>query len=224
MNIEVNATLKCQLRCQNCNRCPKIFEKEDTDITPQQIDNFIEQIKGKGVDKIKLLGGEPTMSKHFNYVYSALKKAMDNKVFNHLKLDYNHILPLSKELDTTNVRIMGKSLKKKRHLPVLWSPKDLGYNTGPQPNCQALKRCGQSFDWQGFLPCSQAIALVRIFGWEHLYRKEVQLKPWGLEILCQHCIFSMPQEWTNEHLYLLNETPPNALMPTESFLNALNRK
>uniref|UniRef100_A0A6M3JZE6 Putative iron-sulfur binding domain containing protein n=1 Tax=viral metagenome TaxID=1070528 RepID=A0A6M3JZE6_9ZZZZ len=222
MNFEINCTLKCNQRCANCNRCPELFEKEDTDITPQQIDKFIEDIKNFKVNKIKLLGGEPLMSKHFRYVYDTLKKALDNKQFNMLKLDYNHTISLPKDLDTKGVRLMGKSLNNKRHLPVYWDPGDLGYQILPRPNCEMIRKCGQSYDYKGYLPCSAAIAIVRIFHLEHLYMDKPQRKPWGLDKLCKHCIFGMPDEWRKAHLFGVKNCLPEHRTKTKTFMKALD--
>ncbi|MFH1416600.1 MAG: 4Fe-4S cluster-binding domain-containing protein [Elusimicrobiota bacterium] len=221
--FEVNCTLKCNQRCANCNRCPEIFQHEDTDITPQQIDKFIEQIKGMNVQKIKLVGGEPLMSKHFRYVYDALKTALDNKIFAFLKLDYNHTIPLPADLDTKNVRLMGKAYGRKKHLPVYWHPEDMGYKIGPKPKCSMIKRCGQSFDYKGYLPCSAAIAIVKIFGLEHLYRDAPQLQPWGLDELCRHCVFGMPEGWQREHLFPVKDCLPEHKGMTKKYRIAVNQ-
>lgn len=218
---ELNITLSCNLRCTNCNRCPHLFEQEDTDVTPGQIDYFIEQIKGKGIDTLKCLGGEPLLSPYFEQIYYKLIKAIDDGIFKFLKIDHNHTQNNPIKEKHPKVRWMGKSLKNKKHLPVLWSPKDLGLKTGPQPNCETIRRCGFSFSNLGFLPCSPAIAMVRIFKWEDLYRKEFQKEPWGLDRLCEHCIMSAPKEFINEHLYPLNNTPQEALEPSKSYKEAL---
>ena len=219
---ELNITLKCNLRCTNCNRCPNLFTQEDTDVTPSQIDYFIEQIKGKGVSTIKVLGGEPLLNPYFTEIYSKLTKAIDNGIFKFLKIDHNHtqVNPITES--NPNVRWMGKSPRKKKHLPVLWSPLDMGYTIKPNPNCQSITRCGQSYDSKGFLPCSPAIAIVKIFKLNHLYKKDWQLEPWGLDEICKHCVMAMSQEWCNEHLYPINMTPKEALIPTKSYKEMLN--
>jgi hypothetical protein len=178
---------------------PHLFEKENTDITPEQMDYFASQIKDKRLKRIKLLGGEPLMSKYFGYTFEILKKCLKEGIIGGLKVDYNHTIPWPKELEIIpGIRLMGKSQAKKMHLPML-DPEEWGFKLGAQPKCQALSRCGYSYDWKGFLPCSPAIALVREHKLEHLYRKEAPIEPWGLDELCKHCVMAMPPEWIETH-------------------------
>jgi hypothetical protein len=57
------------------------------------------------------------------------------------------------------------------------------------------KVCGYSLDVRGWLPCSAAIAIARLFNLEHLYKPldgPLPTKIWGMDELCQDCIHGVP--------------------------------
>jgi len=101
----------------------------------------------------------------------------------------------------------------------------MGYNIGPQEKCYALSSCGFSLDKYGYLPCPMAIMIVRLFRLLHLYQHELprNSKPWGLEELCQHCIWGMPKEWKRAHIYNINNFPEKYKVPSLRFKKAIEQ-
>jgi hypothetical protein len=117
------------------------------------------------------------------------------------------------------VKFAGRRLGRRCYLPVLWSPVDLGYKTkGP---CDQVRRCGISLDKFGYLPCSPGIMITRLFGLNHLYKKEITMKPWGLEEICPHCVFSMNKDWISKHWYSITNPPIEARTPTKLYAEKL---
>jgi len=115
---------------------------------------------------------------------------------------------------------MGKAFFKKKHLPVLWSPEDLGLKSkGP---CSMVSRCGISLDKYGYLPCSSAIMIARVFKLTHLYKRELPGKAWGMEELCRHCVFGLPDDWCRENVKPLSECKGEFVEPTKSWRKALS--
>jgi hypothetical protein len=219
---EINCTLRCNLRCTNCNRMPHLFESEDTDILLDDLMRFVQQTSQHPLVKVKLLGGEPLLHKSFSDVYDVLLSAVKQGHIGELKIDHNHtIVPPDGLCGHPRVRWMGRRPSRKKHLPVMWSPLDLGHNIPSSFKCPALTRCGFSLDYRGYLPCSPAIAIVRVFGWDDLYRTSAPSSPWGLDRLCQHCVMSMPEEWKREHCHPIANTPSQALQPTLSYQKRL---
>jgi len=199
INIEVNITLQCNLACPNCNRLCHIYRDRTEHMVVGQIEKFIEQAKaGGGIYKLKLLGGEPLLHPQFVDIYNLLTKAAQDGIIKGIKVESNKTIPRPKVDDSAFVSWKGRPQRKKKHQPALWSPKDMGVVT-PIGKCQQLSKCGYSLDKYGYLPCSPAIMIARLLGLTHLYKRELPMKPWGLEELCPHCVFSMDQEWRNKY-------------------------
>ena len=102
------------------------------------------------------------------------------------------IASIPDELRLPNISWSGARESKKRHLPYLWSPTDLGLPIKP---CTQPRICGFSLDNLGWLPCSPAIMIVRAFRLKHLYKYAMPEEPWGLDELCKHCVHAAPAEW-----------------------------
>jgi len=219
INLELNITLACNLKCPSCNRCCDVYPERDDSMTVQQVEEFVDKmraVKAKGninIKKIKVVGGEPLVHPDFVEIYEILLKAMtEEELYRGLKINTN----ATKEIPVPRhprVRWLMSPPKWKKHLPYLWSPVDLGYEVkGP---CDMPRRCGFSLDERGFLPCSAAIMLVRAFDLEHLYKDEIPEGVWGVEELCKNCVHGMPKEWIAEHSYFKKDEP------TESWKKAL---
>jgi hypothetical protein len=191
-------------------------------MTLDQIKKFIQQAKeAKEINKIKVVGGEPLVHPDFVNIYNVLAKAADERVFNYLKIDTNKTVKVPKVDPCSYVKWSGKHPSKKRHMPTLWSPKDLGFQTkGP---CAQISKCGYSLDKYGYLPCSLAIMIVRLFGLNHLYKYEYPKGVWGLEELCPHCIFSMPHEWRVKWWTPLSKITEEEKTPTKTYAEALKK-
>ena len=207
MNIELNITLRCNRACWACNRmCGVIPYSHADDVTLGQIDAFLAQAKVIGVKKCKVLGGEPLMHPQFEQIYNKLLQGLKDGVIRELKIDHNHTLPFPKHLEVIpGVRLMGKAFHKKQHLPLV-HPLDENCVTKAQPRCEMLRRCGFSLDAKGWLPCSAAIMLERMYNFG-LYRQVLPSQPWGLDQLCPNCPWSMPRDWRVNHSYHLDDHP-----------------
>jgi len=189
----------------------------------EQIDKFIKQAKeGGGISALKVLGGEPLMHPQFKEIYYMLAEAGKNGIINYIKIDSNKTLPRPKLDAFPFIVWKGTIQRKKKHQPIGWSPKDLGFIRPAQPRCPQIYRCGYSLDKYGYLPCSLAIMLTRFFGLTHLYSHEFPTKSWGLDDLCPNCIFSMDAEWRAKYsCKRLCENTEEEKAPTKSFADAI---
>lgn len=222
-NYEINCTLECQARCINCNRLCNIYPNRKDEITIEQAEEFVssaQNIPG-GIGKVKLLGGEPLLHSKFKEIFETLYRGVRSDTIQCIKLDSNHIIPFPDYVQNLHkVRLMGKTFKKKKHLWIC-NPEDLGYKLGAKPNCEMIKRCGISLDNRGYLPCSQAIMIVRLFKMEHLYKKTMPTQPWGLDEICPKCPFAMDKEWQENHTFDINHTPEQYKKPSKSYMEAI---
>ncbi len=225
INLELNITLQCNLACHNCNRMCNIYRDRTEHMSVDQIKKFVEQAKNAGgVKKIKVLGGEPLLHPNFVEIYDVLNSAAKDGVIKHIKIETNKTLPAPKVEPSKFVSWSGRIQKKKRHQPMVWSPRDLGYERGAQPRCPQIGKCGFSLDKYGYLPCSLAIMISRLFGHTDLYRKELPSSPWGLERLCPNCIFSMPPEWRKKYSSItIFEQTKEDKEPSKSYKEAMEK-
>jgi hypothetical protein len=219
-NVELNITMACNQRCANCNRMCERYPARTEDMTASQIARFIDQAWGSKVGKVKVVGGEPLLNPQFGEIFTMLVE-VNGKAFRGLKIEHNGTLPgdaaMYRRLSSA-VRWLGKPRPKKMHLPVLWSPTDLGL---PLVDCAMPRRCGFSLDKYGWLPCSAAIMVVRVFGLWHLYRKELPTAVWGLAEICKHCAFAGPPAWRDANAQSASLTDAEHKTPTRSWAVAL---
>ena len=221
INLELNITLQCNLECPNCNRLCHMFPDRTEHMSVSQITKFVEQARSRfGVGNIKVLGGEPLLHPQFVEIYNILTEAASEGVIQNIKIETNGTLPLPKVRKHSRVRWMGRTTPRKRHLPVLQSPKDMGINT--KLGCKQITQCGFSLDKYGYLPCSTSIMIVRLLGWTNLYRHELPTEPWALKRLCRVCSFSMDKKWRDHYSGMrLSQHTEDDRKPTITFQKAL---
>tara|TARA_Y100000310_G_scaffold342397_1_gene445490 strand:- start:1582 stop:2310 length:729 start_codon:yes stop_codon:yes gene_type:complete len=224
-NYELNITLRCNLRCPNCNRLCNLYPDRTAtaeDMTTAQIEKSIGQLRDSTTTKakrIKIVGGEPTLHPRLPSILKILAAAIDEGLIQKVKIDSNKTLPRPATIEHPAIRWSGRKPSRKKHLPFLWSPADMGFKTiGP---CRMPFICGPSLDKYGWLPCSSAIAIVRVFGMPGIYRDALPSGPWAMKELCRHCIWSMDDMWCNDNVIPLSETKLRHLTPTESWAKAL---
>ena len=234
MKIELNITMRCNLGCPNCNRMCNIYRDRIEDMSIDQIKRFIEQAKllPEQKRKVKIVGGEPLLHPNIAEINDIFAEAVEKKWLSSVKYGTNKIITNSNKLPpefkkSPFVRFSGMISRKKKHLPYLQSPVDMGWKKGDEPlpkrMCSQIRRCGFSLDKYGYLPCSLAIMIVRLFGWTDLYRYEIPRVPWELERICKHCILSMGKGWCNQHAkYFKNMTPEDSI-PSKTFKEAMDK-
>jgi len=196
----------------------------DDDMPLSQIEMLVNNLEkeNKHVRRIKLVGGEPTLHPQFWETCEILSAGVEKGLIGKVSVNTNGV---------TQKQFVGKTLPKgihwkvsrpsrKQHRPYLWSPLDLGIEShGP---CKMPHVCGYSLDVKGWLPCSAAIAIARMFGLEHLYKPldgPLPEKIWGMDELCPNCIFGVAEEEFNGRK--LANIPAMWLLPSPSWATAL---
>lgn len=225
IKLELNITLKCNLSCNGCNRLCNVYRDRTEHMSIEQIQKFINQAKDSGgISRLKVIGGEPLMHPQFVDIYNLLAKAGKDGIINHIIVESNKTLPIPKLDSYPFISWKGTVQRKKKHQPFLWSPLDLGFKNGPQPFCPQIRKCGYSLDKYGYLPCSLAIMISRLFGMTDLYKTEFPKEVWGLDKLCDHCIFSMNPEWRSKFSSKsIFEYTDDEKTPTKSYKEAMDK-
>ncbi len=219
MKVELNVTMACNAECVHCNRLCDLYPDRTEHMTAEQVYRMVEQVRAaeETVIKCKVVGGEPFLNPEIRDICELLSEA---DVIEKVIIETNRILPIPQWAnDLPRTRIQGTLPKDKVHVPATWSPVD--YNQPTQLGCMGLHRCGYSLDKYGWLPCSPAIMLVRLFGMWELYRLTLPRFPWELLQLCHHCIASAPVEWTEKHTHPLADVPDADRNPSKSWAKAM---
>lgn len=225
VNFEWNLLIGCPRRCCGCDRSVEHYPERREEMSLEQVDKAIQQLRDNKyrirAKKIKLAGGEPTMHSQFVEIYWKLIAALEEGVFEFLKInmsDHEKYPRPASIPDHPKVRWLHSHPRKKSHLPYMWSPTDLGIEMGP---CRIPQTCGISLDATGkYLPCSASIMVVRAFGLEEeMYKEEVPDGPWGLEKICDKCIHSANAAWKKK--WFEDNPGLTKTQPTESWVKAL---
>lgn len=227
IQVELNVTLACQSRCACCDRLCDLFPKRTDHMTVEQVNAFVTDAKQHGgVTKVRVLGGEPTLHPQIDEVLNILTVAIVEGVIGAIEINTNTLVRGWKEIRSRHsqpgIRWDKSPVKRKNHLPFLWSPRDLGFKTmGP---CRHPVQCGFSLDVRGWLPCSPTIAISRAFYDGKHYRQEFpDGTPWGCEDLCPHCVYSMPRRWRKRNTRKVLDFTKAMKTPTPSWAKAIER-
>ena len=227
--IEMNLTLRCQMACPNCDRLCHLYRDrdEDDDMDLEQVRKFVDQVRecSTKVSRLKLLGGEPLLHPRFVEVHRMLMDAVDEGLIQRVKIETNHVLPKPDVPEHPRIQWAGKPYKKKRHMPVLWRPADVGLKS--VGICKNPYRCGISLDSRGFALCSPAIMIMRVFRLEKYYVDhwpidwEVTFKE-AVKALCPLCFRSVSEEDRKRFSFPLKATPDALKRPSTMWKAALS--
>lgn len=224
MNIELNLCLRCNAKCPSCDRHVNYFPDRTDDMTLDQLTAFIDEAAvKKNVGRVKCVGGEPLCWPFFIPGYNMLVDALEAGKIGGLSINTNCVAkPPDGLKPCKRVRWQFSRLARKRHIPNCWAPVDLNV---PWKPCSHPRRCGISLDNRGYLPCSPAISIVRLFGMEDIYRPCLPSdgKPWALDRVCPLCSYALPDDIRQAHVLPLAQFTPEMKRPTRSWAAALRR-
>jgi len=174
--MEIDLTYACNLSCNHCNRsCPQA--PSDERLTLDQIKKMLaESIKNeKRWQRMRLLGGEPTMNQDIIAIVQAIYEYKQNfSPAMQIILVTNGISKESREIAEklkTNfqVTIEDSSKQPQRQLDFVafnQAPKDdkKFKNSDYSNGCHILRDCGLGFTPYGFYPCAIAGGIDRVLG------------------------------------------------------------
>lgn len=196
--VELCLTYKCNMRCNNCsNLCTQA--PYGGDLTPDDVEYFLDDIKDSHVGHITIHGGEPVLNP---WIFDIIKLLAEHreKYGTKLWLLTNNSSPAIRER-TTRINCdydiaLGISTKDGRPMlyhPINESPEDIGeeYSIG----CFQTSTCGICFNNLGYFPCSPMAAAARVFGYN---RAAVSIKHLTEDVCndyyklhCKHCGYAM---------------------------------
>lgn len=197
--IEIDITYKCNLKCLNCDRSCRQAPSDER-MTLRQIKKFIDESvkQGRKWEKIRILGGEPTLHPEILSITGQLLSYKKNfspdtiiqVVTNGFGARVNNTLSrISREIAISNTI---KKSQVNKFSPFNIAPKDsimyedVDYSNG----CFIPAICGIGLTRYGYYPCAVGGAIDRIFGFD-IGKKSLPAVNYKmineLRILCRYC-------------------------------------
>jgi hypothetical protein len=171
--IEIDITYRCNLRCFNCNRsCTQAPSKAE--LSPSQVQAFVSQSIANNMhwERIRLLGGEPTLHPDFFHIVDILLQyqSLHNPDVRLVVCSNGHGRKvnaiLSKLPSLVEIKTTIKTGNENLFRPFNLAPKDsLAYRFSDfSSGCRIIEDCGIGYTPQGYYICAVAGAIDRIFG------------------------------------------------------------
>ena len=198
--VELCLTYRCNLKCNNCsNLCTQAPINSDGDLRLCEIDFFLNDIEGKGVEQITLHGGEPVLNPNIDIIVEKLCAFREKTGVRLWLLSNNSNDRIRQKITSIHVKyniplgIATKDGNNLPYIPVNESPSDLelDYTLG----CFQTSDCGICFNYLGYFPCSPMAAAARVFGFagvqliDHL---DIETCNEFFNLHCKHCGFAIP--------------------------------
>jgi hypothetical protein len=175
-NVELDITYKCNLSCKNCNRSCDVLKSEE-DMSVEQIKKFINDSINhkKNWKKIRILGGEPTLHKHFLDIFSLILSYKNNyNIELKIEVSSNNIDEYSKNVlksdlikNNSQINISKKTdIEISKFVNIYIAPKDVEYfnDDNFESGCVISQNCGIGFNLYGYYPCPVAANMDRFLG------------------------------------------------------------
>lgn len=171
--IEIDLTYLCNLRCFNCNRS-SAQAPEAHHINKSQISDFVEQSinEGRQWQRVRVLGGEPTLHPDFLEIITILKKLKRTNQDTRIEVVTNgygkQVNTMLKELPPD---IWIENSAKSDNIQPGFGPFNLApiddkrYKFADYKNgCDIATSCGVGLTPQGYYPCAVAGGIDRVQG------------------------------------------------------------
>lgn len=209
-SLELQIILACNWACVSCDQGSQFssfdFVRKGT-MTFDQINHFISEMIDANayIGRIRILGGEPTVHRHFNAITHLLHDELVVKGHvGQLEVVTNgsHVDRANTVKHIARIRYSGRAEKERTHTAnLVHTPASLGYQG---KICNAPWHCGISLNYWGYFPCSSGAGVARFEDWMQWQRLELP-KPkrqgkgvWDtwpeLQELCNHCYHGLKAE------------------------------
>jgi Radical SAM superfamily len=198
--IEIDITYACNLNCYNCNRsCEQAPTGEH--MSREQIQHFVDEWIGekKVWDRIRILGGEPTIHKDFLEILEIFRSYRrthaPGAIIEVVTNGYGEKVDAAIRSIPSDVQV-NNTAKESKVQPQFCSfniapidvpdYRDTDYTNG----CMVTEVCGTGLGPGGYYPCAVAGGIDRIFGWNlgrHCLPKEDDGMQAELKRFCSVC-------------------------------------
>lgn len=231
-NVSIEITYRCNKLCKNCNRhcnLTKLPYHKETDMTIEQIEKFIKQVKQKKIhlNTIHILGGEPLLHPRLSDFISILYykllipgNALRLLIWTNGIIDLNLIMKDLHQDYTINKAYNDKKIafvvspneKEKTFADIFLAPVDFGFKWNI---CGWPRECGILLNYYGYWPggvCGKIALLFNMIDYAKydLPKRFGEAWPHVEEELCKYCVVGC-KELVNEKNRGLSLSYKNAI-------------
>jgi len=171
--VEMDLTYRCNLHCCNCNRsCTQAPSRLDLPVA--RVAEFIRDsvAQGRSWERIRLLGGEPTLHRDFDVIVDMLSdyRARHNPLLRIVVCTNGNGARVCRALANLPngivVKNTGKGARQRLFRPFNVAPMDrpLSRWAAYRCGCRILEDCGLGLTPLGYYPCAIAGGIDRVFG------------------------------------------------------------
>jgi len=166
LNFHLELTLRCNARCPQCSRHCGVLDYGDTDMTPGQLDRFIEDVlrHDQKLGKVALQGGEPTLHPRLKEFVDRLYERLYPHHVSKFQIDTNTLVPIPEGVEGRPGMVIQRSppssQARRRHRCQWVAPKDTGQELA---HCVVPEVCGYCYSAFGYSPCGAGAAIARLF-------------------------------------------------------------
>lgn len=194
--IEIDITYQCNLHCLNCNRSVS-QAPEEMHISLDQIQSFVDESIAREYqwDRIRVLGGEPTLHPFFLEIIQSLIQYTEWNTNCRIEVVTNgygsEVKSALRKLPKT---IWIENSRKSEQVQTDFAPFNYAPCDDPQYSrvvyengCAIMKECGMGLTPMGYYPCAIAGGIDRIAGWGLGYSGIPDSNDDMLELLKKFC-------------------------------------
>jgi hypothetical protein len=204
--IDVEVTLRCNWRCENCIKFCNMqnetgLDYRDTDMSMGQIENFVSEVEKIGAEKKQLVtntvfltGGEPLLHPDIIEMAKLVKTLVDKSLIRSLAINSNLVKKAPEELKPFVVNFSTTEQKAQIHNTVLIHPDDMEQRRPSFATCKHYRKWRIVLSRYGYNMCCAGDGYMRLFGEEELFIDHLPDSPNGFPLdkmdrVCQHCPF-----------------------------------
>ena len=237
--IDLQITLRCNVKCPNCIKFCNMKDStglnySDSDMTMDQIDNFIQQIKNlnhKGkYQLVCITGGEPLLHPNVEEITFKLEKLRKQGHFKELTINSNLTIDIPPKLKKYIINWSEPKNNNLVHNTVLLHPLEFGGKQYTFDSCAHHRKGTVVANYMGFSVCCAGDGLIRLFGYDdlitdHLYPAWYEFPTKQMDKVCKQCPFGNQNETENIVPWEKDEgCPVSRVYAKEANLNKLGRK
>lgn len=171
--LELDITYACNLHCYNCNRSVR-QAPQALHLPVEKLRMWVDEwiARGKRWERIRILGGEPTLHPHFQEIMTELLRYRQWSPRTLLVLVTNgHGAEVASRLQTLSRKVWVENSQKQSNLQPTFGPFNLAPIDDPHFDgadfsnaCAIASRCGMGLTPLGYYPCALAGGIDRITG------------------------------------------------------------
>jgi hypothetical protein len=202
--LDLQVTLRCNCACLNCIKLCNTHARtgldySESDMTMEQIDSFISQIKrfnNKNIIKtVFVTGGEALLHPQIEMIMLKLSELVKLKIIKELCINSNKTAVPPPSISQYIVNFSLPADNPNIHNVALLHPTDFGGKKKTYVECTHYRKNTVVLNYLGYSICCAGDGYIRLFCMNDLILDHLPLTPRGFPLdsmdkICEHCPFS----------------------------------